>query len=95
MFPHSASDAAICSHGTLFRYEMQPWDNEMSASLVPDFDKGEVRERHNPCATNNSIMVQVPLFAEWQRAALIENMTESCLQRLVKGTNVRLDLYPL
>jgi hypothetical protein len=21
---------------------MQPWDNEMSASLVPDFDKGEV-----------------------------------------------------
>jgi hypothetical protein len=22
---------------------MQPWDNECSASLVPDFDKGEVR----------------------------------------------------
>jgi hypothetical protein len=55
MFSHSASDAAICiltcSHATLFSYEMQPWDNEMSASLVPDFDKGEVRERHNPCKT--------------------------------------------
>ena len=30
--------------GSLLRsYEMQPWDNELNASLVPDFDKGEVR----------------------------------------------------
>jgi hypothetical protein len=27
----------------VFSYEMQPWDNELSASLVPDFDKGEVQ----------------------------------------------------
>jgi hypothetical protein len=38
---------------------------------------------------------KVPLFSEWQRTSLIENMTESCLHRLVKGTEVQLDLYPL
>jgi hypothetical protein len=82
----------------LHSYEMQPWDNELSASLVPDFDKGEVRSfmlaaRHT-CHKKLSRW-QVPLFAEWQRASLIENMTESCLQRLVKGTDVELDLFPL
>lgn len=78
-------------------YEMQPWDNELNASLVPDFDKGEVRPV--VCAGQHVARKltrwQVPLFAEWQRASLIENMTESCLQRLVKGTDVELDLFPL
>lgn len=73
---------------------MQPWDNELNASLVPDFDKGEVRPV--VCSTPPKLTQwQVPLFAEWQRASLIENMTESCLQRLVKGTDVELDLFPL
>jgi hypothetical protein len=39
--------ANLASHAC--SYDMQPWDNESSASLVPDFDKGEVRAAAARC----------------------------------------------